>query len=214
MVDSLNASIFLYRLIGQQRQAAIQPQLAQLSESIAKTLSAIAQQEQDWIAIEDAAFCCFTRTFARDARELLLTDDFQSFVEQLTAADVSDADSSTMMLAIEPEQWQLRTLTVPLQVVRYQVIPQPRYLYRVKLSLGTWQQNLEGSIFTGSSTARQLRSIAAQWRELHQQVQDVDFHLDLNSSRQAQLRQEVGCLACYIGSLICIPRLAAGFTYP
>jgi len=129
VTESLNSLISLYRSIQQQHQVDIEPQLSQLSESIARTLSEISEKEQAWIALENAAFCCFSCALIRDARDLIATDDFQTFLEQFVA---NDPDSiAKPLLEIEPEDWQLRQLTVPLRLKQYHLSSQ--YSYRIKL---------------------------------------------------------------------------------
>ncbi|MGG6269823.1 hypothetical protein ACQ4M3_40605 [Leptolyngbya sp. AN03gr2] len=213
MTDTLNSQISLYRFIGQQRHLMIAPQLAQLSESIAQRLKTISQQEQAWIEIETDALSCFRHRLIRDIRDLMATDDFENFLAQLRAVGQNDLDSAAKtVLVIEPEEWQLKALTIPIRLQRYQILTQP-HAYRIKIALGTWQQSLEGSIFTAEPMPL-IRAYALQWIELHHQLKETNFQLDLDKAQQAQLWQEMSCLVCYVGSLICIRQLAAEFAYP
>ena len=216
MANSLNTFLSLYRLIRKQRYATIAPQLEQLSDLITQSINAIAQQEQVLLRIENATLGCVEYRLSTDARELLTTDDFRAFLEKFIADEAvrNLPPEAKVVMINEPDQWQLKTLPVPLQIKRHQVVMEPRYAYRLKFQLGNWQQSLEGAIVTNDSIPHQIESHLSQWTEVLEQLQDAESQLDLDPSQQIQLRYELSLLIVYILSLICIHPLSPEFTYP
>ncbi|BAU16104.1 hypothetical protein LEP3755_66710 (plasmid) [Leptolyngbya sp. NIES-3755] len=212
MTTSLNTMLALYRHIQQQRYVLINLQLEELSESITQTLDEIAQQERKWLKIEGMTLGSFQFSLNQDARILLETKDFQTFLEQLADERHSDfAPSAIAALATEPGQWQLSALATPLQIKRFHIAIDRR-ICRMQVKLGAWQQHLELAIFMMDFPVNQGYSDPTWHLNLLEQLENADFGLD--ETQQVQVQHELSLLLAYLVPLLCICPITPEFVYP
>lgn len=200
-----------YTQLRQRKGRELSVQIRQMTQQVAAELEAIRQQELGFTALQRILLEQLCTHFAVDARSLLMTPDFQRFVQSMFVTTEGETSATlSLQVAQNPMNWALNTLPNPLQLDNIQTIKpseeleitQP--LVQMQVNLGRWSQTLTvpiGESKDGILALYQPLYTTRQWIEVGDQLQKNLVQLPIAPDLQLGLAQELVCLLTYIGEL-------------
>ncbi|NJP12700.1 MAG: hypothetical protein HC866_27225 [Leptolyngbyaceae cyanobacterium RU_5_1] len=125
--STVAALIAAYTALRQRKGRQLAVQIEQLRQYVVAEIRAVRQQESELTAQQTRLLDQLCTHFAVDARSLLVTPDFETFVRSIfVQTDKRVVETPPLQIAQNPMDWLLNTLPHPLQLHNIQAVRQSR----------------------------------------------------------------------------------------
>ncbi|MBW4694185.1 MAG: hypothetical protein KME27_20775 [Lyngbya sp. HA4199-MV5] len=207
-----------YTALQHQKRKEITTQLQQVHDRFAQQLQAVQQQEQKFVNTQADLLNQLRHQLAIDARSLLLTPNFQDYLQVLLEQDIWRYSQLRFQLPTSDlSNWLIPTLEFPVQLVVQMNQPDEEtvdvnHCIEMTVGVGLWQQNLriptvtindENLNYPGAYDTEQQWLTTGQ--HLKQSIESEPFGFvvspNLSSTQHSQLIMELTCLLAYVTQL-------------
>lgn len=240
-MTSLSIQLTAYEALRQQHTEQMDGALQHLYDYMTRQLEQLQEQEQALLEAQTVVVSSLRSTVEADARCLLLTPEFEQFVQRLIAdrPRFPFLANRIRLLTPEPQDWLLKTQPLPLEMMRYEAVCDESayndenyytdYRYELTARLGSWQKTISistASLHPGNPMSYHIKSLRSQHHDVAYRLLEADLYrlkqsaepdfpeLNLDVEQVVQLKQEMSCLLAFVGDLFNLYSRVERFCYP
>lgn len=203
-----------YQNLNDQYEKTLDREMDLLYEQVTNLTTNLRRQEYLWLAARSNWVKKLRPLLEADARCLLTTPEFRSYVQPLLFLNPAGVPL-TQRLAANPSAWVLAQIEHPLHLEDYLAVYHDNtYGYCLTARLQSWQQQFRLPVAALHYDFSEFFGAKEQWAETLKQIQPDFGNLRLAEAQESLLCHEISCLICYIGQLFELRPKSAWFRYP
>ncbi|MCA1993011.1 MAG: hypothetical protein LDL41_13380 [Coleofasciculus sp. S288] len=170
--QTIHQILFAYQRLTNQYEETLDRDLETLYEQIVTDVINLRRHEELWLAARSNWVKKLRPFLESDARCLLSTNQFSTYLEPLLFLNQSGSLSPNQRIAATPSAWVLGQVDFPLSLSEYQAIYENDiYSYLLTAKLNSWQQQFKISVVSLQGNSNEFFDANEQWQEALNQLQ-------------------------------------------